>query len=206
MADYLNLRSSAETDPIRNFRFLVKFTPVGGQAFTEQLSVGFMTIQGLNVTTTPIPYREGAYNTTVHQIPGQQQFSPVTMQRGVVLGSRFGWDWFAKTYDPGVGAETLTADFRYNVSIKVLKYPTSRNRNRDQSNFGGQVAAGNDLVAAEFTLMNAWPTTLAYSDLNAADSAVLVEQLILVHEGFAPSIKGSGPPLIDGSTGAVFNG
>ena len=196
-ASYLNLRSSAATDPIRNFRFLVNFVNTGTtDAFKSQVSVGFMTIQGLNATTTPIPYREGGYNTTVHQIPGQQQFSPVTMQRGVVLGSTFGWDWFSEMYDIGTTAETATGDFRYTVNIKVLKYPTARNRNLNQN--GGSA----DLVAAEFTLLNAWPTTLAYSDLNAADSAVLVEQLILVHEGFAPSIKGTNTPSID-ANGAI---
>jgi hypothetical protein len=31
---------------------------------------------------------------------------------------------------------------------------------------------------------NAWPTALAYSDLNAGDNSLLVEQMTLVHEGF----------------------
>jgi phage tail-like protein len=31
---------------------------------------------------------------------------------------------------------------------------------------------------------NAWPTAVAYSDLNAGDNALLVEQMTLVHEGF----------------------
>jgi len=35
-----------------------------------------------------------------------------------------------------------------------------------------------------FTVFNAWPTSIAYSDLNAGDNALFVEQMTLVHEGF----------------------
>ena len=35
-----------------------------------------------------------------------------------------------------------------------------------------------------FKVFNAWPTTVAYSDLNAGDNALYVEQMTLVHEGF----------------------
>jgi phage tail-like protein len=35
-----------------------------------------------------------------------------------------------------------------------------------------------------FQVYNTWPTSVAYSDLNAGDNAILVEQLTLVHEGF----------------------
>jgi phage tail-like protein len=35
-----------------------------------------------------------------------------------------------------------------------------------------------------FEVYNCWPTAVAYSDLNAGDNALLVEQMTLVHEGF----------------------
>jgi hypothetical protein len=35
-----------------------------------------------------------------------------------------------------------------------------------------------------FKVYNAWISQLAYSDLNAGDNAILVEQMTLVHEGF----------------------
>jgi hypothetical protein len=35
-----------------------------------------------------------------------------------------------------------------------------------------------------FKVYNAWITSLAYSDLNAGDNAILVEQMSLTHEGF----------------------
>lgn len=202
MSQYINLRSSAETDPIRNFRFLVTFTPVGGTApggiQDGDFSVGFITITGLAAQTNAIPYREGGYNTTMHYLPGQQQFSPVTFQRGVVLGSNIGWEWFSKLYDPGTTAEQPTGDFRYQVDIKVLKYPAPNNRTLNQN-------AQNINVAAQFTLLNAWPTNLSYSDLNAADDAVVLEQIILVHEGLKPVISGNNPRGID-SNGVITPG
>jgi phage tail-like protein len=35
-----------------------------------------------------------------------------------------------------------------------------------------------------FNVYNCWPTAVAYSDLNAGDNALFVEQMTLVHEGF----------------------
>jgi hypothetical protein len=35
-----------------------------------------------------------------------------------------------------------------------------------------------------FKVYNAWITSVAYSDLNAGDNALFVEQMVLVHEGF----------------------
>lgn len=200
---YLNLRSSAETDPIRNFRFLVNFIPltagglgqVGTGVQSGKMSIGFMAIQGLAAQTEPIPYREGGFNTTVHYLPGQQTFPPVTFSRGVVLGGNIGWEWFRSLYDPGVAAETITGDFRYQIEIKVLKHPSAHNRNMNQND--SSLIASDTQVAATFTLMNAWPTTLSYSDLNAADNAVMIEQLVCVHEGFVPNINPAGQNIVE---------
>ena len=50
-----------------------------------------------------------------------------------------------------------------------------------------------DHVAMRFQVYNAWPTSVAYSDLNAGDNAIFVEQITLVHEGFdvnwAPNVN-----------------
>ena len=198
MPNYLNMRSSATSDPIRNFRFLAKFYPVGSDTLdtTFNLNVGFMSIQGLAMQTEAIPYREGGFNTTVHFLPGQQSFSPVTFQRGVVLGSTQSWEWFRRLYDPGTDAEQPTGAFRCQIEIGVLRYPVHGNRNIQQG------ATANK--ALTFTLMNAWPTTIAYSDLNAADNAVIVEQMTVVHEGFRPDFHADAASLkIDSANGAM---
>lgn len=176
---YLNLRSSLASDPIRNFRFIARFTALATDAAAPSFDnkIGFMSIQGLNMQTEAIPYREGGYNTVVHYLPGQQTFSPVTFQRGVTLGSRSNWDWFRKLFDPGTDSESgLTANFRCKITVDVLGHPQPATRN-----YAGESPGPQSFL--RFTLLNAWPTNISYSDLNAADNAVVVEQLTVVHEG-----------------------
>jgi phage tail-like protein len=187
----INNRSTLETDPIRNFRFLVTFKPLpggnagGGSWLPKQtkVTVGFTSVSGLSVNTDSIPYREGGYNTTVHQIPGQTTFSPITLQRGVVLGTSQHWDWMRKLFATVQAGTTSTTgeNFRADIEIEVLTHPIA-------GSGGGDVALTTenykDHVSARFQIYNAWPTSVAYSDLNAGDNALFVEQLSLVHEGF----------------------
>jgi phage tail-like protein len=184
---YLNQRSHAASDPIRNFRFIVKFTPPDDalkDAVKFSATLGFMAVSGLAMTTEAIPYREGGFNTTVHYLPGQQTFSPVSLQRGVNLGSAQNWKWFQQLFDVGYGKKAdsgvLTGNFRCTVSISVLGHPQPLINDR-----GYNDGRGNDPVVQKFYLMNSWITNISYSDLNAADNAVLVEQITLVHEGLS---------------------
>jgi phage tail-like protein len=196
MATIINNRSNITTDPIRNFRFLVTFIPQDqsssqpdkdGNTWTERLAnipFGFTSVSGMAVSTDSIPYREGGYNTTVHQIPGQTSFAPLTLQRGVVLGSRQNYDWMRQLFLTVQGDVTRTTadNFRVDIIIDVLSHPLA-----------STITAGtNDSLTGEFTdhvsmrfkVYNAWISSLAYSDLNAGDNAILVEQMSLVHEGF----------------------
>jgi phage tail-like protein len=189
MATIINNRSTLETDPIRNFRFLVTFKPIGGGSWLanapKNVTVGFTSVSGLSVTTDSIPYREGGYNTTVHQIPGQTTFAPITLQRGVVLGTSQHWDWMRKLFATVQGGTNRTAgeNFRSDIEIKVLSHPIPGSAGSENSTIAG-ASAGDDHVAMRFYVYNAWPTSVAYSDLNAGDNAIFVEQLTLVHEGF----------------------
>ena len=199
MARQANARKSQTSDPVRNFRFLVKFiplTPNGGSSdFKPVATVGFTSISGLSMTTEPIPYREGGYNTTVHQIPGQTTFSPVTFQRGVTIGTRQNYDWtrmLFRSISGGGPSDRLTANrssFRANIQIDVLNHPVPYSTSTDfgADGIGETSIAGDDLVVARFNLFNTWPTSLAYSDLNAGDNALVVEQMTVVHEGLSMS-------------------
>lgn len=186
---FINQRSSAKTDPIRNFRFLVKFTPYigGGGGPSFDTSIGFTAVSGLAVSTEAIPYREGGYQSTPHYIPGQQTFSPVTFQRGVTIGSRQHWDWFLKLFDPGYStsgsAEVQTGDFRCEVDISVLAHPASPRKEYESLDDYREINNVSNLVVQRFKLLNAWPANLAYSDLQAGDNGVLVESMTVVHEG-----------------------
>jgi phage tail-like protein len=148
-----------------------------------KVTVGFTSVSGLSVNTDSIPYREGGYNTTVHQIPGQTTFSPLTLQRGVVLGTPQHWDWMRKLFATVNTGTTSTngENFRADVEIQVLSHPIAGSGGGNTELTGGNYS---DHVAARFQVYNAWPTQVAYSDLNAGDNALFVEQLTLVHEGF----------------------
>jgi phage tail-like protein len=178
-------RSSLATDPIRNFRFLVKFIKLNSTDTNLpglEAVMGFTSVSGLAVTTDSIPYREGGYNTTVHQIPGQTSFQPLTLQRGVMLGAQQQWQWMKNMFYTvqGGSGRTINQNFRVDVEIQVLPHPIAKADTTDTE------TAPTD-VAMRFKVYNAWPTALAYSDLNAGDNSLLVEQMTLVHEGFDTS-------------------
>jgi phage tail-like protein len=184
MPTIINNRSNLKTDPIRNFRFLVDFIPHDTKAtWKDPITMGFTSVSGLSVTTDSIPYREGGYNTTVHQIPGQTTFSPISLQRGVILGTKQNWEWMRQLFATvqGGARNSQGASFRSDLEIRVLSHPIPGSAGG--SNAGGSTAA-DDHVAMRFKVYNAWITSVAYSDLNAGDNAIFVEQVTLVHEGF----------------------
>lgn len=180
MPTIINNRSSLTTDPIRNFRFLVTFKKFSGTTtITDDVTFGFTSVSGMAVTTDSIPYREGGYNTTVHQIPGQTTFAPVTLQRGVMLGKNQNWERMKKLFATVQAGSTLKPgeNFRFDLEIAVLSHPVPGAGETDNE-------IPSDHVAMRFHVYNCWPTSVAYSDLNAGDNALLVEQMTLVHEGF----------------------
>ena len=184
MPTIINNRSSLVTDPIRNFRYLVTFQPQDtGFNVAFPVTLGFTSVSGLSVTTDSIPYREGGYNTVVHQIPGQTTFTPLTLQRGVILNTHQNWDWMRQlfaTVNSSGSTRSVSTNFRCDVSIQVLSHPIpSAGADVTVTN-----ASSTDHTAMRFTVFNAWPTSVAYSDLNAGDNALFVEQMTLVHEGF----------------------
>ena len=185
MATIINNRSNLLTDPIRNFRFLVSFIPQDSNNSTlsklKTATFGFTSVSGMAVTTDSIPYREGGYNTTVHQIPGQTTFAPIQLQRGVILGTNQNYEWMRNLFATVQGGGTTRSanqNFRCDLEIQVLSHPIPKAGPEDTE------AANSDHVAMRFHVYNAWPTAVAYSDLNAGDNALFVEQMTLVHEGF----------------------
>ena len=187
MPTIINNRSSLITDPLRNFRFLVTFKalPTASAATTalqNSVTFGFTSVSGMAVTTDSIPYREGGYNTTVHQIPGQTTFAPITLQRGVILGTNQNYEWMRNlfaTVQGGGTTRSVAQNFRCDLEIAVLSHPIPSAGETAQNS-----PSSTDHVAMRFNVYNCWPTSVAYSDLNAGDNALLVEQMTLVHEGF----------------------
>lgn len=175
--------SSIATDPLRNFKFLVdiyKEDKATHPHISDKLAtMGFTSVSGLSVTTESIPYRQGGYNTTVHQIPGQTTFTPITLQHGVLMGADGAWQWMQQLFSTiaGEGYGNAGNNFRARVKIRVLDHPVTTHN-------GSTTGGARTPVKMVFNVHNAWITALSYSDLNAGDNALLVEQMTLVHEGF----------------------
>lgn len=179
------------TDPLRNFKFQVDIT----KTITKQdgtttgillAKAGFMSVGGLAAQTEPIPYREGGMNTTTHKLPGQTDFPPITLSRGMFDASdgKAGdamWGWFKEIffYQMGNGFGEAGNDFRTDFFIRVMGHPITQGPGSDTLN-------SSEGARAIFKVFNAWPQSISYSDLDAGGNAIQVEQVVLVHEGFEP--------------------
>jgi phage tail-like protein len=186
--------STLATDPLRSFRFIAEFSDPGtdGGVFSNKITStanatasnsamstgfigGFTSISGLNITTQSIQYREGGYNTTVHQVPGMTVFTPITFQRGVLYGNDQAITWmrglFAASAGDGISAGAANnKGYRVNIKIYVMDHPNTQDQ---------------QVPRMVFDVKNAWITQLSFTDLNANDGAILFESINVVHEGLS---------------------
>lgn len=186
-----NIKRGLATDPIRTFKFLVKFTPntpsdSTNWETTKWNQMGFVSLSGLSVSTEPIAYREGGYNTNVHQIPGQSSFTPITLSHGLMLGQTQNQQWMKRLFSIlSTGAASgVGADFRCTLDISVLSHP---NPSGAATKGATPTTAATDAlqhVSMRFRVYNAWIANLGYSSLDAGQSTLMVEEMTIVHEGF----------------------
>jgi phage tail-like protein len=185
--------STLLTDPVRNFKFVVSIYP-NDQTSASALGpkfgrLGFVSVGGLSVTTEPIAYREGGYNTNVHQLPGQSSFTPLTLSKGIMLGNDQHWAWMKQLFSVFTGNATGSAgaNFRCTVDIQVLSHPNPVMSNATSTGVAGVGAVGNveeQHTSMFFRVYNAWITNVTYSGLDAGANSLMVEEMTLVHEGF----------------------
>lgn len=171
-------KSTIETDPIRNFKFQVNIAPPG---IEDMIRLGFMSAAGLAANVDTIPYREGGNNTTTRKMPGQTNFGDITLTRGMVMGTNQMWRWFSEIFYVVQGSSPMQRgagnNFRCNFYINVLDHP---------------VTFGQTPIKARYNIYNGWPSTIAYTDLDAGGNGVIIEQLTIVHEGFTVEYAGPG--------------
>lgn len=180
--------SSPATDPLRNFKFRVTITPNAGSLSGTSLTLGFMNVQGLNVQIDVIAYREGGFNTTTQKVPGQADFSPIVMSRGVIMGDNEVLDWARQLFIvmQGTGTQTPGTNFRSTIDVQVLDHP---------------VTSSSVPVKFWARVFNAWPTAVSWSDLDAGANALFINQISLAHEGFSATIA-AGPGSAEAGTPA----
>jgi len=179
--------SSVAYDPLRSFRFLAEFhDPMNGNTANtaiKSFSGGFTNVTGLGINTQSIAYREGGFNTTIHQIPGMTTFNPITFSRGVIYNNPQAIDWmrylFAAAAGDGIALGTKE-DFRMDIKLYVLDHPNASNATATADGSGGS-----QIPKLGFYIHNAWISTLNYSDLDAGGNNVMVETMGIVHEGLS---------------------
>lgn len=159
------------TDPLRNFKFRVHIHD-GNKFFPVEM--GFVSVSGLNVTTDVIPYRQGGHNTTTQKMPGQSDFGPITLNKGLILGDRGPVEWMNRLFSviQGKGGGGAAHEFRFGMLIKVLAHPVT-DKIVEQTR-----------THAIFQVYNAWPTSIGFSDLDAGANAIVVQSMTLAHEGW----------------------
>jgi phage tail-like protein len=159
----------------------VKMNAPGISQAWGAVHAGFMSVSGLNINTEVIPYREGGMNTTTQKMPGQSDFSPITFSRGLIItGTGSGvtndpamaWQRRLFAVMQGTGTGAAGQDFRVNLDIKVLAHPVTNKTVEDTP------------VKAHYRVYNAWPTSVAFGDLDAGANAIMTQQIVFAHEGF----------------------
>jgi phage tail-like protein len=176
------------TDPIRNFKFQVNIIPTGTLAANTKGigTLGFAVMSGLSVQNEMIGYREGGMNTHPHKLIGQSDFAPVTFSRGVFhdQAHMYRWQEFIHSWNQADnGSTTGNNDYRCDIVVKVYDHPVSAGTYQTPSNVDG-VNPELGGVRLAIKLYDCWPGAYAISDLNAADSGIMVQQLTVHHEGF----------------------
>jgi len=183
----INRFSSVATDPLRSFRFYAEFlTPQQGGTVNSKITTGFTggftQISGLGINTASIAYREGGYNTTIHQVPGMTTFNPISFNRGVIYKNEQAINWMKHLFAAaaGDGIALGSNDFRCDIKIYVLDHPAASNATATPTGEGGS-----NTPKMGFHVHNAWISTLNYSDLDAGGNNLMVETMGVVHEGLS---------------------
>jgi phage tail-like protein len=133
-------------DPFRAYNFLVEIDGITRAAFRE--------CSGLDSNQEAIDYREGGEPLRMRKLPGLNNFSYITLQRGITSDTEL-WDWRQRAAEGNVD--------RRNGSIVLLDN------------------AGNEQMRWNF--VEAWPSKWTGPSFNATSNEVAIESLELAHEG-----------------------
>jgi phage tail-like protein len=186
------------SDPLRTFKFNVSIqNTAANQTLGSEARLGFMSVSGLGVSIEPLTYREGGDNLTTRKMPGQADFNPISLSRGLFAGDFDNWNWMTNLFTamyggalPNVGTSPNT-DFRVVVYINVLQHPNNLSQSAANP-YGVSFPFQDSLVQVSFKLYSAWIGSLNYSDLDAGGNTVSIEQMTLNYEGFDMRWGGNG--------------
>jgi phage tail-like protein len=146
--------NTARYDPYKSYKFLVEIS--GNRLFAK---AGFQKCTGLKATVDVTEYREGGDELTVSKTPGLTKFDPITLTRGMSEDVDM-WNW---AYESIYGTDQ-SPKYRAHVTIKL--------QDRDGT------------IVKTWNVPNAWISEYSTGDFDASGDAVMLENIILQHEGF----------------------
>ena len=190
---------SVVTDPLRNFKFKVQIHPIGNSSRLSGLindkvaNLGFSVVSGLTVQNEMIAYREGGMNTHPHKMIGQSDFGPVTFTKGVFADqdNLYKWQQFLHSWGQGgaglSGSTSDANDYRCDIAVAVYDHPVSAGRYAQPGTSGqnAETTTPAGAIKLGYKLFNCWPASFSLGDLNAGDSSILIQQMVINHEGFS---------------------
>jgi phage tail-like protein len=160
-----------QTDPLRTFKFQVLIHHGNLDSSKRVPQMGFMSVSGLSMTTDVVVYRQGGMNTTTQKMPGQSDYAPLTLSRGLICGDAdlFAWTQQMFAVVQGTGSQSGASEFRSTIDIFLLDHP---------------VNTRTVTYKAGWRVYNAWPTSVAFGDLDAGSNGVELQQITFAHEGW----------------------
>ncbi len=145
-------------DPYKNFKSRVKWD--------GRFVAGVNKVGGLKRSTEPIKHRSGGDPSSEYVSPGQTNYDPITLERGVTHDEEFE-KWVNKVWQfhASLGAEVSLADFRKDISIEVY-------------NEAGQLALA-------YNVYRCWVSEYQpVSDLDASANAIAIQSVTIQNEGW----------------------
>jgi phage tail-like protein len=203
---------ASKTDPVRNFKFQVTIDASGSSGLKAQApnlgNLGFAVVSGLSVQNELIAYREGGMNTHPHKMIGQSDFGPITFSKGVFAHEKdlYVWQTFLHSWtqggQTGNGSTADANDYRADIMVVVYDHPVTVGSYQTPGDTNSTLTpAGKPKMG--FKLFNCWPASYAMTDLNAGESSIMIQQMVINHEGFhiewADTVDGAiSPPALAG--------
>jgi phage tail-like protein len=155
-------------DPYKNFKFRVKWD--------GRYVAGINRISGLRRVTEVLMNREGGDPSTSRKSPGRTEYDTITLERGLTYDSSFGdWANLVWKYGAGLGSEVALAAFRKDIIIDLF-------------NEAGQ-------LVFSYKVYRCWVSEYqALPDLDANNSAIAIEHIVLENEGWERDTSVTEPP------------
>lgn len=143
-------------DPYRNFKFQIL---IDGQPVA-----GLMKVSALQKVTEVIEYREGGDPTSSRKLPGRTEYMPITLEQGVSHDPVFE-EWANLVNNLDGDAAMSLKNFRKDIVLNLI-------------NLQGT-------VAKSYIIRRCWVSEYsALPDLDANDSAVAIEKIVIQNEGW----------------------